>query len=514
MLENVGKAIGVIDADSKDPLEAGSIGAEDVVDGNLKQILALGWRLIRRYHIRGAGKNELLEWVYSQIKDCHQIKSVRKVPYVAPLEDFASGFQDGLAFCGLIHAIDSSAVDWSRLDPTDAVANCQYAFDLAAQVLGIPTLLDAKAVGRLREDQHALMTYVSLFRTDFDELSRPASPVAAPEPVSEPDAAPMPPPADTAELDALRAQVAQLQADLAAAREANSQLAASRAAEAQRALDLAAAVEERDETISRLHAAMGSLEAQIGAKASLVHVTTQTERGETSDAATWTGDGAATSEPPKARVAAPVAPASPEPLRVQTARKAVEPAAAASEQEDLLRRMSPAARASLGLSPTSRGRRTISGQSSPPVDAVPTSPRPAGRPVESRRGTLSEGRSISALGLNNVSLAEVNGGADPEARVEENEVDVWMKGFLAQPENASVAEKLTPLGNGVYRYGARRVHIFVINDDAYVRVGGGFVTFKDYTERHAKGGDMDPNALLHLAVKHSALSVRAVTVDE
>jgi hypothetical protein len=76
-----------------------SIGAEEIVDGNLKMTLGMIWTIILRFAIQDisveemTAKEGLLLW-------CQR----KTAPYKnVNVQNFHLSFKDGLAFCALIH---------------------------------------------------------------------------------------------------------------------------------------------------------------------------------------------------------------------------------------------------------------------------------------------------------------------------------------------------------------------------------------------------------------------------
>ena len=54
-------------------------------------------------------------------------------------------WRDGRAFCALIHRYRPDLIDFAKLEPRDWVGNCNLAFRVAEQELGIPALLEVGA---------------------------------------------------------------------------------------------------------------------------------------------------------------------------------------------------------------------------------------------------------------------------------------------------------------------------------------------------------------------------------
>lgn len=138
-----------------------SIGAEEIVDGNLKMTLGMIWTIILRFAIQDisveemTAKEGLLLW-------CQR----KTAPYKnVNVQNFHLSFKDGLAFCALIHRHrpgiifyffsffhnlinchfsfkNLDLIDYSRLSKDNPMENLNTAFDIAEKYLDIPRMLD------------------------------------------------------------------------------------------------------------------------------------------------------------------------------------------------------------------------------------------------------------------------------------------------------------------------------------------------------------------------------------
>ena len=72
-------------------------------------------------------------------------------------------WRDGRAFCALIHRYRPDLIDFTKLEPRDWVGNCNLAFRVAEEELGIPALLEVDDVVR-RPDRLSILTYLSQVR--------------------------------------------------------------------------------------------------------------------------------------------------------------------------------------------------------------------------------------------------------------------------------------------------------------------------------------------------------------
>ncbi|KAL5269854.1 hypothetical protein ACHWQZ_G003356 [Mnemiopsis leidyi] len=140
------------------------IGAEEIVDGNLKMTLGMIWTIILRFAIQDisveemSAKEGLLLW-------CQK----KTAPYKnVNVTNFHTSFKDGLAFCALIHRHRPDLIDYNHLRKENAVYNLQYAFEVAEKELDIPIMLDANDIAStMRPDERAIMTYVSSYYHAF-----------------------------------------------------------------------------------------------------------------------------------------------------------------------------------------------------------------------------------------------------------------------------------------------------------------------------------------------------------
>lgn len=146
-----------------------NIGAEDIVDGNRKIILGLIWTLISRFTISDinaegmTAKEGLLLWCQRKTA-CYEGVEVR---------DFSSSWNDGLAFCALLDIHRPDLIDFDALDKNDHRGNMERAFDIAANEIGIPDLLDVDDVCDVpRPDERSLMTYIAYWFHAFSQLER------------------------------------------------------------------------------------------------------------------------------------------------------------------------------------------------------------------------------------------------------------------------------------------------------------------------------------------------------
>lgn len=137
-----------------------SIGAEEIVDGNLKMTLGMIWTIILRFAIQDisveemTAKEGLLLWCQRKTAPYKNVnvQNFHLSFKVSPLLGFFTCFellvmlwvslQDGLAFCALIHRHRPDLIDYSKLSKDNPLENLNTAFDVAEKYLDIPRMLD------------------------------------------------------------------------------------------------------------------------------------------------------------------------------------------------------------------------------------------------------------------------------------------------------------------------------------------------------------------------------------
>lgn len=146
-----------------------NIGAEDIIDGNLKLILGLMWILILRFTISEifeegiSAKEGLLLWCQRKTAGYKGVK----------VKDFSSSWADGLAFCALIDCHRPDLLDYDDLDRTDHRGNVALALKIAGEQLGIPQILDVEDLCNVKQpDERSVMTYVAYWFHAFSALDK------------------------------------------------------------------------------------------------------------------------------------------------------------------------------------------------------------------------------------------------------------------------------------------------------------------------------------------------------
>ncbi|CAO3636760.1 unnamed protein product [Mucor fragilis] len=170
-MENVNKALDFIKLRG---VALTNIGAEDIVNKNLKLVLGMLWTIILRFTIADInqdGKNAkegLLLWCQRKTANYHDVD----------IRDFTYSWTDGLAFCALIHHHHPELIDYHGLDRSDRHGNTAIAFE-AAKKLNIPQLLDVEDVCDIsKPDEKSVMTYVAEYfhafsaRDEFETAGR------------------------------------------------------------------------------------------------------------------------------------------------------------------------------------------------------------------------------------------------------------------------------------------------------------------------------------------------------
>uniref|UniRef100_A0AAR2LX84 Actinin, alpha 2b n=1 Tax=Pygocentrus nattereri TaxID=42514 RepID=A0AAR2LX84_PYGNA len=160
-IANVNKALDFITSKG---VKLVSIGAEEIVDGNVKMTLGMIWTIILRFAIQDisveetSAKEGLLLWCQRKTAPYRNVN----------VQNFHVSWKDGLAFCALIHRHRPDLIDYAKLNKDDALGNLNLAFDIAEKHLDIPKMLDAEdIVNTPKPDERAIMTYVSCFYHAF-----------------------------------------------------------------------------------------------------------------------------------------------------------------------------------------------------------------------------------------------------------------------------------------------------------------------------------------------------------
>ncbi|GAA6039197.1 hypothetical protein JCM8097_000465 [Rhodosporidiobolus ruineniae] len=150
-----------------------NVGPEDIVDGNRKLILGVIWSLVLTHSIADIAedgthaKAGLLLWCQNRTAGYAEVD----------VQDFTRSWQDGLAFCALIHRHRPDLLDFDALAKDNsrqtAEQNLATAFRIAEESLGIPQLLEVEDIcGARRPDERSIMTYVASFFHAFSSRAQ------------------------------------------------------------------------------------------------------------------------------------------------------------------------------------------------------------------------------------------------------------------------------------------------------------------------------------------------------
>jgi len=137
--------------------------AEQIIGHDARSILGMIWVLIHKFEIQDISEEELsardglLLWCKKKTAGYNNVK----------VTNFSDSWQDGLAFCALIHAHRPDLIDFDSLNKEDKLKNLQLAFDIAEKELDIPQLLDAEDMIKYRPDEKNVMTYVAYYWKRF-----------------------------------------------------------------------------------------------------------------------------------------------------------------------------------------------------------------------------------------------------------------------------------------------------------------------------------------------------------
>ncbi|XP_072524179.1 alpha-actinin-2-like isoform X3 [Salminus brasiliensis] len=160
-IANVNKALEYITSKG---VKLVSIGAEEIVDGNVKMTLGMIWTIILRFAIQDisveetSAKEGLLLWCQRKTAPYRNVN----------VQNFHCSWKDGLAFCALIHRHRPDLLDYSKLNKDDHLGNLNLALEIAEKHLDIPKMLDPEdIINTPKPDERAIMTYVSCFYHAF-----------------------------------------------------------------------------------------------------------------------------------------------------------------------------------------------------------------------------------------------------------------------------------------------------------------------------------------------------------
>jgi len=94
--------------------------------------------------------NIVLDWVQEMTKD-----------YPVEIRNFSASWNDGMAFCALIHRFNPDAFDFSELSPENKRHNFDLAFETGKKVKDIPILLDTEDMVRMaRPEPRSVQCYI------------------------------------------------------------------------------------------------------------------------------------------------------------------------------------------------------------------------------------------------------------------------------------------------------------------------------------------------------------------
>ncbi|KAG2155921.1 uncharacterized protein EDB93DRAFT_1128864 [Suillus bovinus] len=164
--ENVNKALEFI---RQRGIKLTNIGPEDIIDGNLKLILGMIWTLVLRFTIADiseeglSAKEGLLLWAQRKTAPYKEVD----------VQDFSISWSDGLALCALIHCHRPELLDYDKLDKSNRHGNTRLAFQVAADHLDVPQLLEVEDLcDSTRPDERSVMTYIASYFHAFSTMDQ------------------------------------------------------------------------------------------------------------------------------------------------------------------------------------------------------------------------------------------------------------------------------------------------------------------------------------------------------
>eukprot|EP00058_Branchiostoma_floridae_P006379 XP_002591867.1 hypothetical protein BRAFLDRAFT_125517 [Branchiostoma floridae] len=110
-----------------------------------------------------AVKDMLLRWCRSKTSGYDHVE----------ISNFSTSWNDGMAFCALIHHFFPDAFDYESLDPKNKGHNFKLAFDTAEQKADVPQLLDVEDMVRMKcPDWKCVFTYLQCAYRQLHELDK------------------------------------------------------------------------------------------------------------------------------------------------------------------------------------------------------------------------------------------------------------------------------------------------------------------------------------------------------
>ncbi|KAG0060541.1 actinin alpha 2, partial [Linnemannia elongata] len=216
-MANVSKALAFLEKRTDEGL--GTVGNEDIVDGNVKLTLGLVWIIIYRFQIqqmantvaelypflatgddldteeapapkgkkKGSShqvdaKQALLRWVRYQLEDYSDV--------IPPIQDFHRSWRTGLVFTALIHRHDPEFLPefYSTILPLTFETADEWrrtltrAFEVAYQCMKLPRLLGPEDLVEIETpDERSIMTYVSEYYSVMSKAQSEQDPALAEE---------------------------------------------------------------------------------------------------------------------------------------------------------------------------------------------------------------------------------------------------------------------------------------------------------------------------------------------
>uniref|UniRef100_A0A674EDA9 Actinin, alpha 2b n=1 Tax=Salmo trutta TaxID=8032 RepID=A0A674EDA9_SALTR len=157
-IANVNKALDFITSKG---VKLVSIGAEEIVDGNVKMTLGMIWTIILRFAIQDisveetSAKEGLLLWCQRKTAPYRNVN----------VQNFHISWKDGLAFCALIHRHRPDLIDYAKLNKVSCVVF--LLLYLSSVTLFCPSVHTVDIINTPKPDERAIMTYVSCFYHAF-----------------------------------------------------------------------------------------------------------------------------------------------------------------------------------------------------------------------------------------------------------------------------------------------------------------------------------------------------------
>lgn len=151
--ENLNQALAFIGKHTK----LVNVGSKDVMQGNENIVMGLLWAVVLRWmgETGTVGKEGLLKWLNEVLLQDDYPEAGE-----GPVTNFSSDFQDGMRFAAIVHAYNSTLIDFSMCSHDDPEDNMEAAFEAGEKHMNCTRLIDPIDVVETAEEK-SIVAYLS-----------------------------------------------------------------------------------------------------------------------------------------------------------------------------------------------------------------------------------------------------------------------------------------------------------------------------------------------------------------